>query len=201
MKRFEKASFFCVVWYTLSKYVYGWLWDNMKKKIVLCLGMVLIGMTLLGCHEKLSITEESGDEYREIIENTRYENCEIIEDSDPICERPISKGIYTSKTQWDAAVKSTDVDAVTEKKDEYDEEFFSQNVLFYIADTSSGNSQCKYEGFVIEEVDGQQILTIKVSYSTELLLNKLHGYNFFFSLDKGRGERISDVKLELFERK
>lgn len=173
----------------------------MKKKFILCLGMVLIGMTLLGCHENVSKTEDGQDENGEIIKEAEYENCEIIEDSDPICDRPISKGIYTSKTQWDAAVKSTDVDAVTEKKDEYNEEFFSQNVLFYIADTSSGNSQCKYEGFVIEEVDGQQILTIKVSYSTDFLLNKLHGYNFFFSLDKGRGERISDVKLELFERK
>ena len=173
----------------------------MKKKLVLCLGMVLIGMTLLGCRENVSTTEDAEDKNGDIIKDAEYENCEIIEDSDPICERPIAKGIYTGKTQWDAAVKSTDVEVFAEKKDEYDEEFFSQNILFYIADTSSGNSQCKYEGFVIEEVDGQQILTIKVSYSTELLLNKLHGYNFFFSLDKGRGERISDVKLELFERK
>lgn len=61
-------------------------------------------------------------------------NCEIIEDIDVFCEKPVKAGIY---------------------KD----------------------------------------------YSTELLLNKLHAYHFFLSLDKDAAKNIDDVELDMVERK
>ena len=127
--------------------------------------------------------------------------CEIIEDSEPFCEAPMKTGIYISKSDWDRAVRKTDVATVLDKKDVYDEKFFEENALVYIADTSSGNSQCEYEGFEMEEVDGKTVLTIKLSYSTDMLLNKLHAYHVFFTMDKSGADEIDEVKLEHSERK
>ena len=127
--------------------------------------------------------------------------CKIIEDSEPFCEAPMKTGIYLSQSDWDGAVSKTDVVAVLDKKDVYDETFFEENALVYMADTSSGNSQCKYEGFILEEVEGKTVLTIKISYSTDMLLNKLHTYHVFFTMDKSGADEIDEVKVEFSERK
>lgn len=161
----------------------------MKKIIVTGVFMIFSALCLFGCKN----TEENKD-------SSAYPICEIVESEDPICEKPMKKGIYTSKYEWDKAVKETDVAVVIDRRDTYDEAFFAEKDLVYIADCSSGNSQCEYEGFEIEEVDGNMILTVKISYSTDKLLNKLHGYHVFLCLDKGMADKVDDIKLEVSAR-
>lgn len=161
----------------------------MKKIIVTFIFVIFSALCLFGCKS----AEDNG-------ENSEYPICEIVESTDPICEKPMKKGIYTSKYEWDKAVKETDVAVVIDRIDMYDEAFFAEKDLVYIADCSSGNSQYEYEEFEIEEVDGKMVLTVKISYSTDKLLNKLHGYHVLLCVDKGVADKVDDIELEVSAR-
>ena len=39
-----------------------------------------------------------------------------------------------------------------------------------------------------------------MSYSTEMLLNKLHSYHVFLVLDKNEAEKLDDAELYVFAR-
>lgn len=164
----------------------------MKKTCLFCICCMMCLISFTGCrndNENISSLD---------IESV---NCEIIEDIDVFCEKPVKAGIYTDYSMWQDALNNTDVEMFSDVQSKYDEAFFEDKALIYIVDCSSGNSQCKYEGYEIKEVSGKQVLTINASYSTELLLNKLHAYHFFFTMDKDIAKNIDDVELDMVERK
>lgn len=164
----------------------------MKKILVVPIAIIICFIILFGCGN------EKADDTEVHITNP---TCEIIESAEAFCDVPMKMGVYKSKTEWDKAVEDTDVEIVIDKKNVYNEAFYEENALVYMADTSSGNSQCEYEGFELAEVDGKMILTIKISYSTDMLLNKLHAYHIFFTMNESDADKIDDVKLELSERR
>lgn len=163
---------------------------RVRNSFVLLLMFVLVGLT--AC-QKSETTEKQKI-------NIKSETCEIIESSEAICEKPVKSGIYTEYSQWEKAIDGTDIEVILEKKDIYDEDFFEDNALIYLVDCFSGNAQCEYEGYDIEEVDGNTIITVQVSGSTELLLNKLHAYYVFFTINKSEAEKIDEAEMSVFER-
>ena len=165
---------------------------DMKAKYILSLLMLGIILTMTAC-QKGDVTEN----FKVDKEQDFIPTCEIIESSDATCEKAVKTGIYTDYSSWEKAIKDTDVEVVLDKKDTYDENFFENKALVYLVDCSSGNAQCEYEDYVVEEIDGENILQIKVSYSTELLLNKLHAYHVFFVMDKVMAEKLDEAKLSL----
>lgn len=168
----------------------------MKIKGILNLLMLCVIFAMTACKKDDEI------EIIEVKEKQAFEStCEVIESSDAFCDQAVKTGIYTDYDAWEKAVKGTDVEVVLEKKDVYDVKFFENKALVYLVDCSSGNAQCEYEGYAIEEVDGENILQIKVSYSTELLLNKLHAYHVFFVLDKEEAKKLDEAELLLSTRK
>ena len=164
----------------------------MKAKWILSLLMLGVILTMTACQKSEEIEDMEVKK-----EQTVVPTCEIIESSDATCEKAVKTGIYTEYSRWEKATKDTDVEVVLEKKDAYDENFFEDKALVYLVDCSSGNSQCEYEDYSVEEIDGENILQIEVSYSTELLLNKLHAYHVFFVMDKEEAEKLDEAELLL----
>ena len=165
---------------------------DMKAKWILSLLMLGVILTMTACQKSEEIEDMEVKK-----EQTVVPTCEIIESSDATCEKAVKTGIYTEYSRWEKATKDTDVEVVLEKKDAYDENFFEDKALVYLVDCSSGNSQCEYEDYSVEEIDGENILQIEVSYSTELLLNKLHAYHVFFVMDKEEAEKLDEAELLL----
>lgn len=164
----------------------------MKLKFTYGLCILVVLLMLTACQNN----ESTETQEIQIISET----CEIVESAEAFCDKPVKAGIYSDYSEWKKSINGTDVSAVLEKKDLYDEVFFEDKALIYIVDCSSGNSQCEYEGYKIEEVDGKKILSIQMSYSTDKLLNKLHAYHVFFVLDRSEAEKIDEAELSVFAR-
>lgn len=164
----------------------------MKSRNIVVLVFSLALFILTACQGSETVEEQDIKIYDE--------TCEIIESSEAFCEKPVKSGIYTEYSQWEKVIDGTDIEGVLEKEDVYNEAFFEDKALIYIADCSSGNSQCEYEGYEIEEVDGKTILSIQMSYSTDKLLNRLHAYHVFFVLDRSEAEKIDEAELSVFAR-
>lgn len=162
--------------------------SKMKKTVayIICFSVCLI--TLAGCGNVEGSDKTDTPDYE----------CEIIESPDFVCEKPMKKGIYTDAKQWKNAVNDTDVTVVLEKENAYDEAFFNDYVLCYIADVFSGFAQYEYEGYVLEEIEGKRVMTISVSYSAYEVINSQHSYHFFLSLDREAVGTIDEIVVEKF---
>ena len=118
----------------------------MKAKWILSLLMLGIIFTMTACQK----SEET--EVLEVKEKQVFiPTCEIIESSDATCEKAVKTGIYTEYSSWVKAVDGTDVEVVLDMKEKYDEAFFKDKALVYLANSSSGGAQLKYEGYEIDD--------------------------------------------------
>ena len=147
--------------------------------------------------------EEINLEYKEISDVLLGEDAkwvkaesEIIESSNPICKNPLENTLFIDREQWVEAVDNTDIEIVKEKKDEFDEEFFEKYSMCYVTNVASGNLEYKFQGVSLEETNGQKVLTVYASYSSEKMLNTQHSYSFFVTLDKEEVEKIDEIKFE-----
>ena len=163
----------------------------MKAKWILSLLMLSIILTMTAC-QKGDVTENFiVDKEQDFIPT-----CEIIESSDAVCDRPVKTGIYTEYSEWEKAVKGTDIEVVLDMKEKYDETFFEDKALVYLAESSSGGAQLKYEGYEIDDF----VLYVNVSSSTDLLVNKLHSYFVFFTMNKEEAEKLDRAEFNVFSR-
>ena len=163
----------------------------MKAKWILSLLMLGIIFTMTACQK----SEET--EVLEVKEEQVFiPTCEIMESSDATCEKAVKNGIYTEYSSWVKAVDGTDVEVVLEMQEKYDEAFFKDKALVYLANSSSGGAQLKYEGYEIDD----SVLYVNVSGSTDLLVNKLHSYFVFFTMDKEEAEKLDKAEFNVFFR-
>ena len=163
----------------------------MKRQFLLILCIIGIFFTMVACQKN----EETGrlEEYEKQEINV---TCEIVENSEPFCDKAVKAGIYTEYSKWEKAIDNTDVEVVLERADMYDEAFFEDKALIYLVDCSSGGGQYKYEGYETDDA----VLYIQISGSTEFLLNKLHAYHVFFVMDKEEAEKLDKAELSIFSR-
>ena len=164
---------------------------DMKAKYILSLLMLAIILTMTAC-QKGDVTEN----FKVDKEQDFIPTCEIIESSDATCEKAVKTGIYTEYSSWVKAVDGTDVEVVLEMQEKYDEAFFKDKALVYLANSSSGGAQLKYEGYEIDD----SVLYVNVSGSTDLLVNKLHSYFVFFTMDKEEAEKLDKAEFNVFFR-
>ena len=169
----------------------GYEGRDMKAKWILSLLMLSIILTMTACQKS---EETENMEVKE--EQTFIPTCEIIESSEVICDKPVKTGIYTEYSEWEKAVKGTDIEVVLDMKEKYDETFFKDKALVYLAESSSGGAQLKYEGYEIDDF----VLYVNMSSSTDLLVNKLHSYFVFFTMDKGEAEKLDRAEFNVFSR-
>lgn len=163
----------------------------MKRKIISIIFLICIVFSMTSCQKNELVENTEVKDEQEIVAT-----CEIRESSDPTCEKPVKTGIYTEYSQWEEAIDGTDVEVILEMADMYDEEYFADQALIYLVDCSSGGAQLKYEGYEIKEA----VLYIQVSGSTEFLLNKLHAYHVFFTMDKEDAEKLDKAELSISSR-
>ena len=164
---------------------------DMRGKWILSLLMLGVILTMTACQKSEEIEDMEVKK-----EQTVVPTCEIIESSDAVCDRPVKTGIYTEYSEWEKADKGTDIEVVLDMKEKYDETFFEDKALVYLAESSSGGAQLKYEGYEIDD----SVLYVNVSGSTDLLVNKLHSYFVFFTMDKEEAEKLDKAEFNVFFR-
>ena len=156
------------------------------KKIIVCSVCIVLGvLCLLGCN----FTDDNG-------KKSDKEICTIVESTDIVCTEPMVAGVYAEQNQWEKACQNTDVQTVLDMEKVYNEAFFEQYSLCYIADVFSGNAMYEYEDYTVVEEDGKKILVISYSYSVENLLDTQHSYHFFLTLDREEASQIDEIRLQ-----
>ena len=164
---------------------------------------------LMGCGEAKKeevltpTTQEVSKEAEEELENQEKEieaRGKVIVDTTFICENPIEKTLFTKNKDWMAAITSTDVKALKEQEENYDSDFFENNVLCYIPQVSSSGMEYQLENVSFKEVEGKNLLTVYVSYSTDKILDTMCSYAFFVEFDKEEVSEVDEIILEEYER-
>ena len=87
----------------------------MKLKFTYGLCILVVLLMLTACQNN----ESTETQEIQIISET----CEIVESAEAFCDKPVKAGIYSDYSEWKKSINGTDVSAVLEKKDLYDEVF------------------------------------------------------------------------------
>lgn len=136
-----------------------------------------------------------------------YGEAEIIEDSTLIHEKdgqtytnqPVSFYINDYDT-WKSSCKNSIYKIIRDRKSEYDEDFFEDNMMVCAVKTTNAGQDYRFEGVAYAPENGAMVLTVYVSYDVAAMKNTLANYYTFLEIEKGSVGQIDKIKVEAFVR-
>ena len=107
-------------------------------------------------------------------------------------------GLVKDYATWEQIAKDSPSIGLDERFNDgkYNEKFFEENMLAYYITTTSGGMQYEFDGATFTEEEGKQVLTIKLTYSEEHMVNSLAGYYVFVEMEKDEKVVVDEIKLE-----
>lgn len=179
----------------------------MRKKLII--PTLAVSLLFCGCvRERLYRIEppfserNTATEYAEFDEGEVWlaADCEVVENEAQIysseeAATAMNSRVFRSRSEYESAAEISQNSAALERTERFDDSFFKLNMVCCTTKYSSGGAQYKIDGVSMENINGENVVNIYASYSTQTMCNCGADYTFFVKLSKAEAENAERVQL------